>query len=136
MGKHGSRSRLPLQTAQATCEDGTRRPKTLAAHGPKSRKRLTRTVPSTDSFKRSRNFNCDVLDAPPTKCARCGQDLPLCSDLDVTLYFQRYEEYADALRASENDQEGVGANPTWVKRKPTEPSEADRHCPIPARKEF
>src|SRR5260370_11849901 len=40
MGKHGSRSRLPLQTAQATCEDGTRRSKIVAAHGPESRKRL------------------------------------------------------------------------------------------------
>src|SRR6266478_970537 len=40
MGKHGRRSRLCLQAAQAACENGTRRPKIVAAHGPKSRKRL------------------------------------------------------------------------------------------------
>src|SRR6266478_3018217 len=40
MGKHGSRSRLPLQTAQATCEDGTRRSKIVVPHGPESRKTL------------------------------------------------------------------------------------------------
>jgi transcriptional regulator with XRE-family HTH domain len=42
--KHGQRSRLPLQIAQATFQDGARRPKTLAAHGAKSRERLTRTA--------------------------------------------------------------------------------------------
>src|SRR6266478_81656 len=40
MGKHGSRSRLPLETAQVTGENGTGRPKIVAADGPKSRKTL------------------------------------------------------------------------------------------------
>src|SRR5467141_3562904 len=52
MGKRGSRSRLHLQTAQATCENGTRRPKSLVVHGSKSRERL---APSDHfSFRRTR----------------------------------------------------------------------------------
>jgi transcriptional regulator with XRE-family HTH domain len=38
-GSTGGEGRLPLQTAQAACENGTRRPKTVAAHGPKNRER-------------------------------------------------------------------------------------------------
>ena len=53
-GNKRRRSRLSLQVAQATCENATRRPKALAAHGPKSRKTL-----APNPFPTYRNFPGD-----------------------------------------------------------------------------